>query len=304
MRKLGLLLFAFYTVCGQTAKKVQDFPSKLSVSLGEYGPLLDDFINKNQITKLQYINDGQFLGDLPFSFNPLLLTQEIERAVPNPDDKAVVYIDLESPYLDHLMNDDVQSDSFKKSLQLFIDVLQFSKKLRPNAKWGFYGLPFTTYWNRTSNFYLKTNKIESLINQCDLLFPSLYIFYEDSDKGFYLENKKYVIENTQQIIKISKHYKKPAYVFVWHRYHPSNEKNGNKLLPEKVFLTHIKRIINTTFESRKINGIVWWGSDNYSYRESHKGVSEEFSGKKEDYKLFNDKILLKLAKKQMKIINK
>lgn len=304
MKKLCLVLlfFTFHFVVGQTEKKQSKYPSRLSVSLGEYGPLMEDFIKTEGITKVAYVNDGQFLGTTPFSFNPELLTQEIERAVPNPEVASVVFIDLESPYLDYLMNEDVQSDSFQKSLQLFMEVIRLAKKMRPNTKWGFYGLPFTTYWNRTPDFYQKITKIEPLLQECDILFPSLYIFYEDSDKNYYLENKKYAIENTQQIIKISKRLKKSAYVFVWHRYHPSNEKKGNTLLPEKVYLTHIKRIINATFEGRKIDGIVWWGSDNYSFREKHQGMFEEFSGKKEDYKVFNDKILLKLAKKQRKII--
>ncbi len=305
MKKISILLlfFTFHLVLGQTGIKAKKQLPKMSVCLGEYGPSMEGFIKNNKVGKVQFVNDGQFLGKELYTFDPQLLTQEIKRALPNRKDNSVVYIDLESPYIENLRDKEVNSEAFQKSLKLYIDVIQFAKKMRPNARWGYYGFPYTTYWDRTSDFYKKIKKVAPLIKECDVFFPSLYTFYVDKDSIMTAENKKYVIENTKEIIKISKLYKKPALVFVWHRYHNSNQEVGNQFLPEKVFLTHIKRIINTTFEGRKIDGIVWWGCDNYSFRQKHKGVVEEFSGNEQDYKKNNDIVLSKLAKKQLKIIN-
>lgn len=306
MKKISVifLIFTFQFVIGQTETSLKKAnASKMCVSLGEYGSLMEKFIAKNNITKIQYINDGQFLGKEPYTFDSALLAAEIERAFPNPDGHGIAYIDLESPYIENLRDKDVNDESFQKSLKLFVDVIQFAKKMRPNAKWGYYAIPYTTYWDRIPGFYKKIKKIESLIKECDVFFPSLYIFYEDKDSIMTAENKKYVIENTKEIIKISKLYKKPALVFIWHRYHNSNLKVGNQFLPEKMFLIHIKQIINTTFGGQKVDGIVWWGSDNYSFRQKHKGVADEFKGSEQDYKINNDKVLSRLAKKQLKIIN-
>lgn len=130
-----------------------------------------------------------------------------------------------------------------------------------------------------------------------MLFPSLYNFYEDKEAGFALENEKYVIENTKEMIKIGRIYNKPVVVFVWHRYHPGNSINSMKMIPKKLFLTHIKRIINTTFENQKIDGILWWGADNYSFREKSSPIfKKEFTGNEEGYKKFNDEVLSELGK--------
>lgn len=305
MNKMCLILFLFfsYFMIGQTNQKQQNLPSKLMVSLGEYGTLVDAFVIEKQIPKVQYINDGQFLGKEPYTFDPILLTQEIERAVPNANEDAIVYIDLESPYLDHLINDSITSDSFKKSLRFFIDVIQFAKKMRPNSKWGYYYLPFATYWDRSSVFYDKHLKIKELIECCDVLFPSLYTFYEEKTKDWKNENEKYIKYNIENFIKIRQYYNKPVLVFVWHRYHNSNPNVGMKLIPKKIFQKQIKLIINSIFEHQKIDGIVWWGADNYSFRQKDVTILREFKGSESEYKEHNDKVLYQYMKIIDKIIN-
>ncbi|WP_395051197.1 hypothetical protein [Flavobacterium sp.] len=274
---------------------------ELYFSLNEYGPAMDNYIRGNNLTKIVCVNDAQFFGKEPYSYDPKLLKQEIERAVPNPNDKGIAFIDLEGEYLNDIMNKGTQIESFQKSLKLYIDVIKFAKKLRPNVKWGYYYIPYTIYWNRTGDFYGKLKKIEPLIKECDVFFPSLYTFYEDKDLA--LENEKYVIENTKEMIKAGQYYKKPVIVFVWHRYHPSNKKVGSGSLPEKVFLTQIERIVKTSYQGKKVDGIVWWGADDYSFRQKDPAVLKEYKGTDKDFKLYNDKVLLGKAKKIKAIID-
>lgn len=273
---------------------------QLYLSLSEYGPLMEKYIKDLDIIKVQYVNDAQFLGKAPYTFDSKLLTLEIERAFPNPNIKGIAYIDIEGTYLDDIMNMGTQIESFQKSLKLYVDVIKFAKRLRPNVKWGYYYIPYTTYWNRTPDFYGKLKKIEPLIKECDVFFPSMYNFYEDKDLA--LENEKYVIENTKEMIKAGLYYKKPVHVFVWHRYHPSNDKFGMETLPDKVFLTHVERIASTSHQGKKVNGIVWWGADDYFFRQKEKGVTKEFKGTDKEYKAYNDKVLLGKAKKIKAII--
>ncbi|MBP6755424.1 MAG: hypothetical protein KA210_04690 [Bacteroidia bacterium] len=301
--KIVLLLFISLQNYAQKSSvtKVPNSP-QLYLSLGEYGPLMEKFSKDQNILKIQYIDEGQFLGKDSNSFDPLKLKQAIERAVPNPNENGMAYIDLET-YISDIRDKGTQIESFQKSIKLYIDVIKFAKKMRPNIKWGYYAIPHTIYWNRTQDFYGKLKKIEPLIKECDILFPSLYIFYDEYDKNVTLENEKYVIENTKEMIKVGQYYKKPVIVFVWHRYHPSNEKFGMELLPEKVFLTHIERIAKTTYQGKKVDGIVWWGADDYFFRQKEKGVAKEFKGTDKEYKVYNDKVQLGKAKKVKTIID-
>lgn len=281
---------------GQSSKTmIPSSKPRLYFSLSEYGPALDDFIQGNNLEKVVCVNDAQFFGKEPYTYDPKLLTKEIVRVLPNANDTGIAFIDLEGEYLDDIMNMGTQIESFQKSLKLYIDVIKFAKRLRPNVKWGYYYIPYTVYWNRNSDFYGKIKKIEPLIKECDVFFPSLYTFYEDKDLA--LENEKYVIENTKEMIKVGLKYNKPVLVFVWHRYHPSNEKLSEELLPDKVFLTQIERIVTTSYQGKKVGGIIWWGADDYSFRQNVKGVVKEFKGTDKEYKLYNDKVLLGKAKK-------
>lgn len=293
-------LLCFLQINAQEIKN--NLSTKLLISLNEYGSLMTDIVFKNNLKEVKYINDAQFLSKVKYEFDPELLKAEVERAVPNKIDSAIVYIDLEGEYLDDIINKNINDDGFKKSLKLYIDVLKFVKELRPNAKWGYYYLPFSTYWERNSDFYEKHFKIKELIDKCDILFPSLYSFYEEKTNDWKKENKEYLKFNVENFIKIRKYYNKPIYVFVWHRYHNSNPNVGMRLVPKNIFQKQIKIIINSTFEHQKIDGIVWWGADNYSFRQKDRVIMQEFEGSEVEYKQYNDKKLYQYFKIIEKII--
>ena len=296
-----LLIVSNYIFAQQKSLVLASEKPLLYLSLGEYGPLLENYAKINNFIKVGFVNDVQFFGKTPYSYDPALLTAEIERVAPNNNQSGLAFIDLEGENLDNIMNMGTQIESFKKSLKLYIDVIKFAKKLRPNMRWGYYSIPYTAFWNRNPDFYGKLKKIEPLIKECDVFFPSLYTFYEDKDWGS--ENKKYVIENTKEMVKVGQYYKKPVIIFVWHRYHPSNQKLSEEALPDKVFLTQIERIVKTSYLGKKVDGIVWWGADDYSFRQNIKGVVKEFKGTDKKYKLYNDKVLLVKAKKIKKLLD-
>jgi hypothetical protein len=75
------------------------------------------------------------------------------------------------------------------------------------------------------------------------------------------------------------------------------------MLPEKVFLTQIARIVSASYKSKKVDGIVWWGADDYSFRQKDPAVLKEFKGNDLGFKLYNDKVLLGKAKKIKAIID-
>lgn len=261
--------------------------NKLFLSLGEYGNLMSTIEAK----RIDYINDGQFVNaDFTFDEEKLI---ELLKGV-----NEIAYIDIEEPYLNYLENSPINSIEFQSSFLLFFDVIRFCKSKRPDVKFGYYGIPFTSYWNRTTEFYAKNQKIAELIEECDYLFPSIYTFYDEHTDYIAFENKRYLSENASEAVKLGKQFGKPVLPFVMHRFHPSNATFGMAQIPESTFLRDID-LINKT----GVDGIVWWSADDYFFRQKEAGVIKEFAGTPEQYKIFNDKILFNKATKIQNLLN-
>ncbi len=282
-------------VYAQSNLKVLLFSDALSPSLMNY-------LKANKIETVGYINDVQFLDpNKKFAFSSALLDKELQRAFPDNNASGMAYIDLEAPYLDHLMNSDVNSLEFIKSKQLFLDVLAYVKRERPNVKWGYYALPFSDYWNRTKDFYAKNDRACEIIKNSDVLFPSIYIFY--NYLSFSTENKGYLQDNTQEAIKVAKKYNKKVYPMVMSRYHPSNAKVGDKSIALDDFDFYIKTIAQTSYQKQKVDGILLWNADGYFSRTNVAEVVKDTRKSGKDFQTFYNgylesylKVLLKYSK--------
>lgn len=272
-------------------KQVSDV--KILVYADSNTSVFNSFLKKNNIQKVGFVNDVQFLDkSTHFSFSTKLLDQELQRAYPNKLEQGIAYIDLEAPYLDYLMNSDVNSTEFKKSKKLFLDVLSYVKNSRPNVKWGYYYIPFTTYWGRTDQFYKKDDRISEIIKNSDVLFPSIYIFY--NKLNFSIENKSYLGENTREVIKISQKYKKEVYPMIMSRYHPSNASLGYETLNESDFKMYVSTIRNTQFNGQYVDGIMLWNADGYSNRIKEPKLKQELAKSKLNFENFYDQYLINI----------
>lgn len=282
---------AILNISAQTrAKKV--VPEVLIAS-GNKGTEYKRFISDNNIKQVRFVNDRQFLDEnKEFAFNPENLREQVRLAYPDPKAKGIGYIDLEHPYLEYLMNEDVSSDNFKKSLKLFLDVLKFVKAERPDVKWGYYYIPFTTYWERKTDFFEKHKKVQEIIRNSDVLFPSIYIFYNNAD--FDSENIDYLKDNTREVIRIGKLYNKKVYPFIMSRYHPSTAKIGNGRISTENFRTYVSEIMKTNHKGKKVDGVVLWNFDDYFYRINEPKIREEFSKSKIDFDQFYDSYIISL----------
>ena len=248
---------------------------QILITSSNTGAQYESFLKQNDITKVGFINDSQFLDKTKsFTCNLADLQKEIARAYPDPLEKGIAYIDLESPYLEYLMDKPVESAEFKKSQKLFLDILSIAKKERPNVKWGYYYLPFTTYWGRDRSFYEKHLKVKQIIEKSDVLFPSIYIFYNNVD--FYIENNNYLKENTEEVIRIAAIYNKPVYPMIMTRYHPSNKVMGNEMINTVDFRDYVNTLFNTSYAQNKVDGVVLWNADDYAYRIREKKIMQEF----------------------------
>jgi hyaluronoglucosaminidase len=156
----------------------------------------------------------------------------------------------------------------------FVKSLELGRSLRPNAKWGFYGLPSNTLGKCSSGGGSKThseniNDVEcsydgpdglklknyaerqsAVWNASDALFPSIY--YPDVLKGLPNNATAYVKAVITESVKLANG--KNVYAYGWHAYH-----SGNNLIP----VNDVINMMNTVKESGA-SGIVWWGPSSWN----------------------------------------
>jgi len=124
----------------------------------------------------------------------------------------------------------------------------------PELKIGFYGVtPVRNYWDsiqeknspRYQAWEKQNDAVASIAQLEDVLFPSVYTFYEDRE-----EWKKYAIAQIQEARRYAG--RKPVYVFLWPQYHGSNKKLGSAFLPGDYWRTELET-------ARKYaDGVVIW----------------------------------------------
>jgi len=171
-----------------------------------------------------------------------------------------------------------------------------SLAFEPKIKWGFYAIPFTTNWDTMSGFLDRNNHIEKLLKEVDVLFPSMYMFYDDGIVGT-LKNSEYITSNIEKSIELGKKYGKPVYPFVLHRFHPSNEKLGWLLMENSFWEDYVNKIVSCEYNGNYVDGIVWWSADTYFYgRKDGMNMNKEFKGSKMDFIKYNDKKYIEKAK--------
>lgn len=139
-----------------------------------------------------------------------------------------------------------------KNIDKYILVIDTLKKIRPDLKFGYYGvLPNRDYWSPITNDPRKiqdwnriNKRLRKLAEHVDVICPSLYTFYDDF-KGW----KKYAIEN----IRRAHEYGKPVYPFLWPQYHDSNNVLGGKFLPSTIWQEQLTLVYDNA------DGIIIWG---------------------------------------------
>lgn len=274
---------------------------KLYLDLNEQGSKMKQFRRINEIENIEDVGYEAILGIKPNSFSMDALTESVNFIYPDVSYNGYGYLDIEAEYGSDLLTLDASEEDFQKALEHFISVIRFVKSLRPNMKWGYYGIPFTTYWERTTSFYYKSEKIKQLLIECDVFYPTMYNFYADTEQ--FNENELYVTTNIKQMIKIGLEYNKPVIVFIWHRYH-SSTKLSLQRLPDEVFLKHIERIKNTTYLNSKVQGVLWWSAEDWFFNtEGKENTRFEFEGTAKEYAIWNDNLLYNLSNKVIELLS-
>jgi hypothetical protein len=134
-------------------------------------------------------------------------------------------------------------------------ILQFQEEGDPSLTQGLYAIiPARDYWRASapvgSSQYLDwqkdNNRFAEVASKVEVLFPSLYTFYENRD-GW----KKYAIANINEARRMARG--KPVYAVIWPQYHGSNPTVGWKYLPVDFWRMQLETV------RQHADGVVFWG---------------------------------------------
>ncbi len=275
-------------------EKVDDCRFKLYTCQGEIPRKGTVFLEGNEINEVKIIVERSIYTKNPLKVDEANLTKVINSMFPSKTQKGICTLDWEGKALAILEKSDSDSAEFKTMVSEYIKAIRIAKRLRPNMKWGYYGLPFKNYWNRDDNWRNRTLELLPLFKEADMIFPSIYDFYDDSVG--WADDPAYVNDNVVLALEVGTRLNKPVFPFVWHRYHNSNKKKGYELIPEEEFKTHLDAALKANFQNKYIKGIVWWGADRWFYANKKNEVLKKEASKNKSFDEYQKNVLIDYTK--------
>lgn len=137
----------------------------------------------------------------------------------------------------------------------YITVLDwFRKSAPPGQQVGYYSmLPIRDYWRALKGedhrkyqaWQEQNDRLKPLANEVDILFPSIYTFYDDQEG--WRAYAKAQIDESRRIAP-----GKPVYAFLWPEYHPSNDKRAGDAIEPDYWRTQLD------FLREHADGVVIW----------------------------------------------
>lgn len=176
---------------------------------------------------------------------------------PSVDDEGILCVDLENRIFHNIKDNELSSPIYKKAINEFTGLIKFIKQKRPQLKVGIYGMPFTEYYDSQSRRNIQ-QKLDPLLKLTDMLFPSLYIFFPEKQKGLN-SNINYLDKNLANAFDYGDRLNKPVIPFIWYLVHPTNKRFGYQVIPKKEMNAYVTHISNYRSKSNnKVAGLVWW----------------------------------------------
>ncbi|HJP63933.1 MAG TPA: hypothetical protein VJ844_10840 [Mucilaginibacter sp.] len=213
----------------------------------------------------------------------------INKVFPDSSATGIGVLDWEGPAFSRIRTGDPNSQDYKDALTLYTKAILIAKSMRPNMKWGYYALPFI---NRQNNYKSWNTAIAPLLQQCDVFMPSLYQYYPASSKTGDSESS-YIKQNLAECLRLATQYNKMVIPFIWHRLYPDNKEKGLALVSLSDFDNRVKNIANTTYQGKRVDGLVWWGSDTYYFKQGNANMNREMSPRVVNFKNYHDSLILK-----------
>ncbi len=241
-------------------------------------PAVDAILEEKEIEKVIFVNSGRHLDpNRDKQLNLDVYTKFLEQAASKRSESEYVVLDWEWIYKD-LFAKDINSERCKNAFLQLEKCLEHGRKILPNKKWGFYNLPICHYYDY-EKWRTKNLRILDLLKKVDVFYPSLYDYYRDDNP--YAGKKKdevYIRKNLDVVFDLNKLLDKEIFVFVWHRWHYSNSIRPLYMIDLPEFRNHVAKIFAFKKFEKQVDGIVWWGSEQYFYNIKSKALVEEMKG--------------------------
>lgn len=172
-----------------------------------------------------------------------------ELARKPPVGPSPVVLDVEQWRLRMAPDDEIAES--KRKLKALVRMFKLHA---PTRQFGFYSLlPLRDYWRAINGpntpgyreWQRENDGVKVLEPEVDVLFPSLYTFYENQASW-----RLYAIAQICEARRISS---KPVYAFIWPEYHDSNERLSGTYLPPEYWRMQLEVLRPLA------DGVVIWG---------------------------------------------
>lgn len=201
----------------------------------------------------QYMIDPKGEGVVRYN----LVDKYLRELYPNSSDFGILCINLEGVLFRKLKDSNFESNTFREAFNEYVKLIKFVKGRVPNIKIGIYGLPFSAYYSSQMEKN-DERKLDSLLVNVDVLFPTLYIAYPKIQKGEKF-NFQYLKNNLDTVLKYSIRLNKSLVLpFFWYLIHPTNRLYGLQIIPKEELFSYLNYIYNYRLNGKFVDGIVWW----------------------------------------------
>lgn len=281
-------VFFFLVICtvqAQNHKKLffeSEYANKIKTKI----------FNETKMDSMIFIYQGEFVKGQSLVFDRKLMEETINKRIPNKNQTGYAVLDWEGEATHILYGFKKVSDAKYVAVRMnYIASIKYAKKLRPNMKWAFYNFPFLNYVQKgeLSEGYddFVRKKIMPILNTVDFFTPSLYILKDERTLESDNLTFSYAKSNTEYAIKLGKELKKPVYPVIWNRYLSQNRNSALIELP--YFEKFVKTIIDTQYNGKEIDGIIWWNCEDYvfNHKSELKSTAIEYSKVKDKDKHIN-----------------
>lgn len=161
-------------------------------------------------------------------------------------------LDYEQPWWDELTARSIEPDRLQEILQVYLEGLAVAQQLRPDAQWGYWGLPAMRH---VSPKWLGQGvSIDSLLQAQDAEYPAAYDCNPDGDASEFKRYVERVLERTAG--------RRPVWVFINTRY-CGQDGDRTLFIPVDVMLANAEAILSATWvdgdgtEHRAAGLVVW-----------------------------------------------
>ena len=144
----------------------------------------------------------------------------------------------------------------------FLRLVKWVREEAPDVKIGFYGIPpLRDYGNAIQGpaspkyqaWQAQNDRFQSLADQVDILYPSLYTFYEDVPAW-----QTYARANLSEALRMAHGNPQRVVPFIWPRFHNSNKTLGLQFISPAYWQAELETV------SQSGTGAVVWDSDSFN----------------------------------------